>query len=510
MGEHADDWAALGKPNLWGQVPSVVEMQSEAGAAGAMHGALQAGSLVTTFTASQGLLLMLPNLYKIAGELSPFCMHIAARSIATHALSIFCDHSDVMSARGTGFALLASGSVQEAQDMAAIGHAVTLESRVPVMHFFDGFRTSHEISKIAALSDEDLQALVSHEGVEAHRSRRMTPDRPVVRGTSQNPDAFFQAREAINPFYQAFPDKLEAVMDRFAGITGRQYRLFDYIGHPEADRVVILMGSGAECAHETVEWLLEQGEKVGVLKVRLFRPFATDRFLSALPDTVEHLAVLDRTKEPGAQGEPLLLEVSGALMEAYSRGDRKVLPRVIGGRYGLSSREFTPAMVCAIFDQLKAEAPKTRFTVGVRDDVSHLSLEVDSELDIESPKTRRALFFGLGADGTVSSNKASIKILGEGTDLFAQGHFVYDSKIRRHHGIPPAVRPAADPLQLLINRAQFVAIHAPSFWSVLMCWSTPPRVQRCCSMCPGRKRKSGTGCRKRSSGRWSSARPGCL
>ena len=297
MGEHADDWAALGKPNLWGQVPSVVEMQSEAGAAGAMHGALQAGSLVTTFTASQGLLLMLPNLYKIAGELSPFCMHIAARSIATHALSIFCDHSDVMSARGTGFALLASGSVQEAQDMAAIGHAVTLESRVPVMHFFDGFRTSHEISKIAALSDDDLRALVPHEGLEAHRSRRMTPDRPVVRGTSQNPDAFFQAREAINPFYQAFPDKLEAVMDRFAGITGRQYRLFDYVGHPDADRVIILMGSGAECAHETVEWLLEQGEKVGVLKVRLFRPFATDRFLNALPDTVEHLAVLDRTKE---------------------------------------------------------------------------------------------------------------------------------------------------------------------------------------------------------------------
>lgn len=464
MGEHADDWAALGKPNLWGQVPSVVEMQSEAGAAGAMHGALQAGSLVTTFTASQGLLLMLPNLYKIAGELSPFCMHIAARSIATHALSIFCDHSDVMSARGTGFALLASGSVQEAQDMAAIGHAVTLESRVPVMHFFDGFRTSHEISKIAALSDEDLQALVSHEGVEAHRSRRMTPDRPVVRGTSQNPDAFFQAREAINPFYQVFPETLEAVMDRFAGITGRQYRLFDYVGHPEADRVVILMGSGAECAHETVEWLLEQGEKVGVLKVRLFRPFATDRFLSALPDTVEHLAVLDRTKEPGAQGEPLLLEVSGALMEAYSRGDRKVLPRVIGGRYGLSSREFTPAMVCAIFDQLKAEAPKTRFTVGVRDDVSHLSLDVDNELDIESPKTRRALFFGLGADGTVSSNKASIKILGEGTDLFAQGHFVYDSK---KSGATTVSHLRFGPLPIrssyLINRAQFVAIHAPQF-----------------------------------------------
>ncbi|MGF2734331.1 pyruvate:ferredoxin (flavodoxin) oxidoreductase [Marinobacter sp. DUT-1] len=464
MGEHADDWAALGRPNLWGQVPSVVEMQSEAGAAGAVHGALQSGSLVTTFTASQGLLLMLPNLFKIAGELSPFCMHIAARSVATHALSIFCDHSDVMTARGTGFGLLASGSVQEAQDLAAIGHAVTLEARVPVMHFFDGFRTSHEISKIAALSDEQLQGLVSHEGVDAHRARRMTPDRPVVRGTSQNPDAFFQSREATNPFYQAFPEKLEAVMERFAEVTGRRYQLFDYVGHPEAERVVILMGSGAECAHETVDWLLEQGEKVGVLKVRLFRPFATDRFLAALPDTVEHLAVLDRTKEPGAQGEPLLLEVSGALMEAWSRGERQTLPRVIGGRYGLSSREFTPAMVSAIFDELKAEGPKTRFTLGVRDDVTRLSLEVDEELDIESPKTRRALFFGLGADGTVSSNKASIKILGEGTDLFAQGHFVYDSK---KSGATTVSHLRFGPLPIRssyqIRKAQFVAIHAPQF-----------------------------------------------
>lgn len=464
MGEHADDWAALGRPNLWGQVPSVVEMQSEAGAAGAVHGALQAGSLVTTFTASQGLLLMLPNLFKIAGELSPFCMHIAARSVATHALSIFCDHSDVMTARGTGFALLASGSVQEAQDLAAMGHAVTLEARVPVMHFFDGFRTSHEISKIVALGDEDLQALVSHGGVEAHRERRMTPDRPVIRGTSQNPDAFFQSREATNPFYHAFPERLEAVMERFAGITGRRYQLFDYVGHPEAERVVILMGSGAECAHETVEWLLEQGEKVGVLKVRLFRPFASERFLAALPDTVRHLAVLDRTKEPGAQGEPLLLEVSGALMEAWSRGERQTLPRVIGGRYGLSSREFTPAMVCAIFEELRAGAPKTRFTVGVRDDVTRMSLEVDNELDIESPKTRRALFFGLGADGTVSSNKASIKILGEGTDLYAQGHFVYDSK---KSGATTVSHLRFGPLPIRssyqIRKAQFVAIHAPQF-----------------------------------------------
>ena len=464
MGEHADDWAALGKPNLWGQVPGVVEMQSEAGAAGAVHGALQAGSLVTTFTASQGLLLMLPNLYKIAGELTPFCMHVAARSLATHALSIFCDHSDVMSARGTGFALLASGSVQEAQDMAAIGHAVTLESRVPVMHFFDGFRTSHEIAKIVPLSDDELKALVPYEGIEAHRNRRMTPDHPVLRGTSQNPDAFFQSREAANPFYQAFPEHLEAVMSRFADVTGRQYKLFDYVGHPQAERVLILMGSGAECAHETVEWLMAKGEKVGVLKVRLFRPFATDRFLQALPDTVQHLALLDRTKEPGAQGEPLLLEISGALMEAFSRGERPDLPRVIGGRYGLSSREFTPAMVCAVFEQLQEPAPKTRFTVGVRDDVTQLSLEVDSELDIESPDTRRALFFGLGADGTVSSNKASIKILGEGTDLFAQGHFVYDSK-KSGATTVSHLRFGPHPIRssYQISQAQFVAVHAPQF-----------------------------------------------
>ncbi|EMP54997.1 pyruvate flavodoxin/ferredoxin oxidoreductase domain-containing protein [Marinobacter santoriniensis NKSG1] len=464
MGEHADDWSALARPNLWGEVPKVVEMQSEAGAAGAVHGALQAGSLVTTFTASQGLLLMLPNLFKIAGELSPFCMHIAARSVATHALSIFCDHSDVMTARGTGFALLASGSVQEAQDLTAIGHAVTLESRVPVMHFLDGFRTSHEISKIVALGDEELRALVPRAGLDAHRARRMTPDRPVVRGTSQNPDAFFQSREATNPFYQAFPDKLESVMDRFADITGRRYRLFDYVGHPEAERVVILMGSGAECAHETVEWLVRQGEKVGVLKVRLFRPFASDRLLEALPESVQQLAVLDRTKEPGAQGEPLLLEVSGALMEAYSRGERQTLPRLVGGRYGLSSREFTPAMVCAIFDELKAAAPKTRFTVGVRDDVTHLSLEVDAELDIELPETRRALFFGLGADGTVSSNKASIKILGEDTDLYAQGHFVYDSK-KSGATTVSHLRFGPHPIRssYQIRQAQFVAVHAPQF-----------------------------------------------
>ena len=360
MGEYADEWAALRQPNLWGSVPEIVEMQSEGGAAGAVHGALQAGALVTTFTASQGLLLMLPNLFKIGGELTPFCMHVASRSVATHALSIFGDHSDVMAARGTGFALLASGSVQEAQDLAAIGHAVTLQSRVPVLHFFDGFRTSHDLTKIVPLDDADLLNLIENSTLDDHRALRLTPDRPVVRGTSQNPDAFFQAREAANPFYDTFANRLETVMDRFRELTGRGYRAFDYHGHPQAERVIVLMGSGAECAHETVDWLLERGDRVGVLKVRLFRPWSTDRFLASLPATVRHLAVLDRTKEPGSAGEPLLLEVSGTLIEALTRGRLAQLPRLIGGRYGLSSREFTPAMVKAVFDELAEEAAKER------------------------------------------------------------------------------------------------------------------------------------------------------
>ncbi len=464
MGEHADDWAALGRPNVWGAVPEVVEMQSEGGAAGAVHGALQAGALVTTFTGSQGLLLMLPNLFKIAGELTPFCMHVAARSVATHALSIFGDHSDVMAARSTGFALLASGSVQEAQDLAAIGHAVTLESRIPVLHFFDGFRTSHELTKLQTLDDRDLLALIDKGRLDDHRARRLAPERPVVRGTSQIPDAFFQAREAANPFYDAFADHLERVMDRFKELTGRSYRAFDYHGHPEAERVIVLMGSGAECAHETVDWLLERGERVGVLKVRLFRPWSTGRFLAALPATVRHLAVLDRTKEPGSAGEPLVLEVSGALVEAVSRGQVLQLPRLIGGRYGLSSREFTPAMVKAVFDELSREAPKTRFTVGVRDDVTRLSLDVENDVEIESSDVVRAVFYGLGSDGTVSSNKASIRILGEETELFAQGHFVYDSKKAgsttvSHLRFGP--RPIRSTYQ--IAHADFVAIHDPGF-----------------------------------------------
>lgn len=464
MGEHADDWSALRQPNVWGAVPQVIEMQSEAGVAGAVHGALQAGALVTTFTASQGLLLMLPNLFKIAGELTPFCMHVAARSIATHALSIFGDHSDVMAARGTGFALLASGSVQEAQDLAAIGHATTLSTRIPVLHFFDGFRTSHEIAKIAILDDHDLLSLIEPQPLSEHRERRLTPDRPVIRGTSQNPDTFFQAREAANPFYDAFIDQLEQTMRRFEERTGRAYHAFDYIGHPEADRVIVIMGSGAECAHETVDWLLRQGERVGVLKVRLFRPWSTEHFLAALPKTVRHLAVLDRTKEPGSAGEPLLLEISAALLDAVTRGRLAQVPRLIGGRYGLSSREFTPAMVQAVFRELAQAAPKTRFTVGVRDDVTHLSLEVDESLDIESPDIVRALFYGLGSDGTVSSNKASIKILGEETDLIAQGHFVYDSKKSgsttvSHLRFGP--RPIRSSYQ--ITRADFIAIHDPGF-----------------------------------------------
>lgn len=464
MGEYADDWSALRRPNVWGAVPEIIEMQSEAGAAGAVHGALQAGALVTTFTASQGLLLMLPNLFKIAGELNAFCMHVAARSVATHALSIFGDHSDVMTARGTGFALLASGSVQEAQDLAAIGHAASLSTRVPVLHFFDGFRTSHEVAKIATLDDSDLCNLIETERLNEHRQRRLNPDRPVIRGTSQNPDAFFQAREAANPFYDAFARSLEQVMRRFEELTGRGYHAFDYHGHPEADRVIILMGSGAECAHEAVDWLLERGERVGVLKVRLFRPWSTERFLAALPPTARHLAVLDRTKEPGSAGEPLLLEISGALLDAVTRGRLAQAPRLIGGRYGLSSREFTPAMVQAVFNELAIVQPRTRFTVGVRDDVTHLSLAIDESLDIEPPDVVRAVFYGLGSDGTVSSNKASIKIIGEETELFAQGHFVYDSKKAgsttvSHLRFGP--RPIRSSYQ--IARADFVAIHDPGF-----------------------------------------------
>ena len=464
MGEHADEWSAERRPNLWGSVPDVVEMQSEGGAAGAVHGALQAGALTTTFTASQGLLLMLPNLYKIAGELTSFCLHVAARSIATHALSIFGDHSDVMAVRQSGFAMLASGSPQEAQDLAAIAHAATLTARVPFLHFFDGFRTSHEIQKLTLVDDDTLRALVDPTAAVAHRDRGLSPEHPVARGTSQNPDVFFQSREAANAFHDACPDVVAETMDRFGELTGRRYAPFDYVGHPEAERVVVMMGSGAECAHETVEHLIAAGERVGLVRVRLYRPFSIDRFLAALPPALRSLAVLDRTKEPGSTGEPLLLDVTAALVDGLADGRIESLPRIIGGRYGLSSKEFTPAMVKAVFDQLGAEHPKRRFTVGITDDVTHLSLEVDDTFDIEGPDVTRAVFYGLGADGTVSSNKAAIRIIGDATDLWCQGHFVYDSKKAgattvSHLRFGP--RPIRSTYQ--IRRAGFVAVHDPGF-----------------------------------------------
>jgi pyruvate-ferredoxin/flavodoxin oxidoreductase len=456
MGELSDAWSAKGKTNLWGDVPRVIEMQSEGGAAGAVHGALQAGALATTFTASQGLLLMIPNMYKIAGELTAFAMHVAARSIATHALSIFGDHSDVMACRQTGFAMLASGSVQEAQDFAAIAHAATLSSRIPFLHFFDGFRTSHEVAKIDALGNDDLRALLAAEDIAMHRARALTPDRPVLRGTAQNPDTFFQAREAANRFYLACPDTVEATMRRFAERTGRSYSLFDYAGHPQAERVLVLMGSGAETAHEMVDWLVSRGERVGVLKVRLYRPFDVARFSAALPATARAVAVLDRTKEPGAVGEPLYQDVLTALCET---GRAREL-RIVGGRYGLSSKEFTPAMVAGVFDNLSRETPQNHFTVGIVDDVTHTSIPYDPELDIEPDDVRRAVFFGLGSDGTVGANRNSVKILGEETDAYAQAYFVYDSKksgavtVSHLRVSPRPIRSA-----YLVRRAGLVACH---------------------------------------------------
>jgi pyruvate-ferredoxin/flavodoxin oxidoreductase len=467
MGEFADEWSAYGRQNIWGTVPNVVEMQSEAGAAGAVHGALQAGALTTTFTASQGLLLMIPNLYKIAGELTSFAMHVAARTVATHALSIFGDHSDVMACRQIGLALLASGSVQEAHDLAAIAHAATLEARVPFLHFFDGFRTSHEVRKIELLSDDDLRFMLRDDLVAAHRERALTPDRPVLRGSAQNPDVFFQAREAVNRYYQACPDVVERTMARFAERTGRAYRLFDYVGHPQAERVVVLMGSGAEVAHETVEHLVAQGEKVGVLKVRLYRPFSVRHFAEALPGTVRAIAVLDRTKEPGAVGEPLYLDVVGAIREAREAGQGALVvdPLVIGGRYGLSSKEFNPSHVKAALDELvRREGPRNHFTVGIVDDVTHTSIPVDRDFDIDSDERVRAVFFGLGADGTVGANKNSIKIIGEETDNDAQGYFVYDSKksgavtISHLRFGPGPIRSS-----YLIRKANFVACHQFGF-----------------------------------------------
>jgi pyruvate-ferredoxin/flavodoxin oxidoreductase len=466
MGEWADAWSSAGVPNAWGTVPSVVEMQSEGGAAGAVHGALQAGSLTTTFTASQGLLLMLPNMYKIAGELTATVFHVAARSVAAQALSIFCDHSDVMAARGTGFALLASGSVQEATDFALIAQAATLQARVPFLHFFDGFRTSHEIAKVELLADDDLRAMIDPSLVFAHRQRALSPDHPVLRGTAQNPDVFFQAREAVNAYYAACPDLTQQAMDRFATLVGRQYHLFDYHGVPDAERVIVLMGSGAEAVHETVDALNTKGDRVGVVKVRLYRPFDARRFVEALPATTRALAVLDRTKEPGGAGEPLYLDCLTALHEGLANGWGAVsaMPTVTGGRYGLGSKEFTPAMIKGVFDHLAAERPMHHFTIGIQDDVGQTSLAYDPDFSTEPDDVVRALFYGLGADGTVGANKNSIKIIGEETEHFAQGYFVYDSKKAgsvtiSHLRFGP--RPIRSTYQ--IARANFVACHQPTF-----------------------------------------------
>jgi pyruvate-ferredoxin/flavodoxin oxidoreductase len=454
MGELADQWMVEGRKNIWGAVPQVVEMQSEGGAAGALHGALQAGSLATTFTASQGLLLMIPNMYKIAGELTPAVIHVAARSVATHALSIFGDHSDVMAARQTGFALLASGSVQEAHDLAAIAHASTLEARIPFLHFFDGFRTSHELNNLSLLSDDDLRAVIDGQAVRRHREHALRPDRPVLRGTAQNPDVFFQAREASNAFYLACPAIVQGVMDSFASHTGRNYHLFDYVGAPDAERVVVLMGSATGATEETLEWLNAHGEKVGLLKVRLFRPFAVQAFMNALPRTTCAIAVLDRTKEPGSVGEPLYLDVVVSLAEA----GRNL--RVIGGRYGLSSKEFTPAMAKAVFDELKNSAPRNHFTIGIRDDVTHTSLEYDPGFSTERPDTVRAVFYGLGSDGTVGANKNSIKIIGKQTGNYAQGYFVYDSK-KAGSVTVSHLRFGPQPIRssYLIDKANFIGCH---------------------------------------------------
>ena len=429
MGELSDAWASGGRPNLWGVTPRVIEMQSEAGAAGALHGAIQAGSLGTTFTASQGLLLMLPNMFKIAGELTPAVIHVAARTLATHALSIFGDHSDVMSARTTGWAMLASASPQEAHDLAAVSHVATLRSRVPFLHFFDGFRTSHEMASVELLSDDDLRSLLVDQDVIDHRARGLDPDRPVLRGTAQNPDVFFQAREAANPYHDAVPDTVQAVMDRFAELTGRGYRLVDYHGAPDAQRVIVLMGSGAGAVREVVDHLVDRGEKLGMVVVRLFRPLPTDALLEALPATAGRIAVLDRTKEPGAVAEPLLQDVITVLADAVTTGERPALPDVVGGRYGLSSKEFTPAMVAAVFAELAADTPRRRFTVGIIDDVTHLSLDAPSGFALpRRDGDLSAVFYGLGSDGTVGANKNTAKIMSQNTDRQVQAYFVYDSK----------------------------------------------------------------------------------
>jgi len=464
MAELADQWSAEGVPNIWGNLPVIQEMQSEGGAAGAVHGALQSGALTTTFTSSQGLLLMIPNMMKIAGELTSTVFQVAARSIATSALSIFGDHSDVMAVRTTGFALLASASVQEAHDSALIAQMATLEARIPFLHFFDGFRTSHELNTLELLSDADIRAMIDDDLVRAHRSRALSPEHPFIRGTAHNPDTFFQAREAVNPYYDRVPGIVERAMDRFGTLTGRHYRLFEYEGDPDAERVLVLMASGAETARQTVAALRAAGEKIGVLQVRLYRPFSADHLLAALPLSVRRIAVLEKTKESGATGEPLFQDIVTSLAGAFSRGERPSLPLVVGGRYGLSSKDFTPAMVKATFDALKSPKPRTGFTVGINDDVGHTSLSVDPDFTIETAAVTRAVFYGLGADGTVGANKNSVKIIAEDAGLFAQGYFVYDSHKSGAQTISHLrFGPDAIKAPYLIAQAGFVACHQFGF-----------------------------------------------
>jgi pyruvate-ferredoxin/flavodoxin oxidoreductase len=466
MGEWCDAWAAQKRKNLWGTVPTVSELQSEGGASGAVHGALQLGALTTTFTASQGLLLMIPNMFKIAGELTSTVFHVSARTVASHALSIFGDHSDVMAVRSTGFALLASNSVQEVMDFALIAQASTLESRIPFLHFFDGFRTSAEVMKIEQISSDDMNKMIDYNLIIEHRKRALNPDNPVLRGSAQNPDVFFQARETVNPFYNACPDIVQKAMDKFSNVVGRKYNLFDYVGHPDAERVIIMMGSGAEAVHETVDYLTEQDEKVGLIKVRLYRPFSIKHFITALPSSVKKITVLDRTKEPGAPGEPLYLDIVNAVTESYNDGSLNLtgFPKITGGRYGLSSKEFTPSMVISVFDEMKKDKPKNHFTAGIVDDVFNTSLPFDPKLSIETDDTFRGKFYGLGADGTVGANKNSIKIIGEETDFYAQGYFVYDSKKSGSTTISH-LRFGPKPIHstYLINKAKFIGCHQQVF-----------------------------------------------
>ncbi len=465
MAELADEWSSRGRRNVFGTVPTVVEMQSEGGAAGAMHGALQGGALSTTFTASQGLLLMIPNMYRIAGELTSTVFHVAARSLATQGLSIFGDHQDVMAVRQTGCCMLSSASVQEAHDMAAIAHLATLRARLPFVHFFDGFRTSHELNTLVKLTDDQLRELVPTDLIREHRARALSPENPFIRGTAQNPDTYFQSRETANRYYDAVPGILTEVLERFEKISGRRYRTVEYHGHPEADRVVVIMGSGIETMIPVVRNLNEAGEKVGALFVRLYRPFPKEHLLAALPATVRKVAVLDRTKEPGAGGEPLFLDVSSAIGESVSRGDREVMPVLTGGRYGLSSKEFTPAMAKAVYDELAKEHPRPRFTVGINDDVTHLSLDVDPDFQLLDPQTHRAVFYGLGSDGTVGANKNTIKIIGSDPGTYAQGYFVYDSKKSGSRTVSH-LRFGPNPIQApyLVTRSDFIGCH---HWSIL-------------------------------------------